>query len=357
MINLMDYGYIPSMLTENNSTAVLARVTAVHKDRYELIFEQGGIYGCLKNAEYRGEKAAMGVGEVFPTVGDFVLIDNYENSECRIIKTLERKSYFSRLDPSSAGHAEQAVAANFDYVFIMQSLNYDFNLRRLERYLTLAWQSGAVPVVILTKADLSDDYGDMIRAAEKTAVGAGVFAVSAKTGYGLHELSEYLKPRRTIVFLGSSGVGKSSLVNALAGEEIMAVNEIREDDSRGRHTTTHRQLIMLNSGVMIIDTPGMRELGMWDVSSGLGEAFNDVEQYFGRCKFSDCKHQSEPGCAVKAAIESGELSRERWESYLNLKREAKFTDDKASYLRQKQEWHKSIAKQNKNMQKRGEMKK
>ena len=151
---------------------------------------------------------------------------------------------------------------------------------------------------------------------------------------------------RTIVFLGSSGVGKSSLVNALAGEEVMAVNAIREEDGKGRHTTTHRQLILLKNGAMVIDTPGMRELGMWDVSDGLGEAFTDVERFLGRCRFSDCRHQTEPGCAVREAIENGELSQERWESYIKLKKEAKFTDNKEAFLRHKQQRNKSISKYN-----------
>jgi ribosome biogenesis GTPase len=233
----------------------------------------------------------------------------------------------------------------------MQSLNHDFNLKRLERYLTLAWQSGAVPVVILTKADLAGDYTEQVRAIEKIAAGVGVYAISAKTGSGLDMLSDYLKPRKTIVFLGSSGVGKSSLVNALAGEELMAVREIREDDSRGRHTTTHRQLLMLPGGVMIIDTPGMRELGMWDVSTGLGEAFSDVEQYLGQCRFNDCKHNTEPGCAVKAAIANGALSRERWSSYQKLRQEARFVNDKAGALQEKRQRFKEISKSIKQLQK------
>ncbi len=171
-----------------------------------------------------------------------------------------------------------------------------------------------------------------------------MYAVSAITGLGLDSLSDYLKPRKTIVFLGSSGVGKSSLVNALAGEELMAVNDIREDDGRGRHTTTRRQLILLKNGVMVIDTPGMRELGMWDAGTGLGEAFSDVEQYFGRCKFTDCKHHTEPGCAVKAAIVSGKLSHQRWDSYLKLRREAKFSDGRAGGLHEKQQRNKDIAR-------------
>lgn len=345
-LDLADYGFIPTLIPEKAS-GTPARVTAVHKELYELICEYGQTYGRLKSGIYFGEGR-----ESFPTTGDFVLINYILSGDSQIIKTLNRKSFFSRRDPAP-GRGEQAVAANFDYVFIMQSLNFDFNIKRLERYVTLAWQSGAIPVIILTKADLVVDFTRQVGVVERIAEGVGVYAVSAKTGYGITALSEYLKPRKTIVFLGSSGVGKSSLVNALAGYEIMMVNEIREDDSKGRHTTTHRQLIMLNSGVMIIDTPGMRELGMWDVSKGLGEAFTDVESYFDKCRFSDCRHQSEPGCAVRAAIESGELQAERWNSYISLKREAKFTDDKAGYLREKQQWHKDIAKLSKQLKKNG----
>ena len=161
---------------------------------------------------------------------------------------------------------------------------------------------------------------------------------------GLEGLKSYLEPGKTVALLGSSGIGKSSLVNALTGQELMRVNGIREDDSKGRHTTTHRQLIMLKNGSMIIDTPGMRELGMWDVSEGLGEAFADVEQYIGRCRFSNCRHLSEPGCAIKAAIASGELPKERWDSYCKLKREAKYSDAKDIRMREKQKRNKGFVK-------------
>ncbi|MCL2637172.1 MAG: ribosome small subunit-dependent GTPase A [Oscillospiraceae bacterium] len=326
--NLTDYGFTPAFMQENEA-GTIARVTAVHRERYELICEFGHISAILKSGVYFNQQS-----EAFPTAGDFVLIDYNQSGDSRITKTLPRKTFFSRRDPTP-GRGEQAIAANFDYVFIMQSLNRDFNLKRLERYLAIAWQSGALPAVILTKADLAEDYSEQLKAVQKIAKSAGVYAVSALTRQGLEQLDDYLKPRKTLVFLGSSGVGKSSLVNVLAGEDLMAVKAIREDDSRGRHTTTHRELIMLPSGVMIIDTPGMRELGLWDAGESVDEMFGDVEQYFGQCGFSDCRHESEPNCAIKYAIESGELSLRRWESYLSLKRDASYSEDKKEYLRQK----------------------
>lgn len=336
MMNLTDYGLTPNMLQEPIK-GIPARVTAVHKERYALICGHGELYGRLKASVYYGKG-----GESFPTVGDFVQIDYVPDGDSRIIGTLPRRTYFSRRDPTP-GRGEQAVAANFDYVFIMQSLNHDFNPKRLERYLTLSRQSNAIPVILLTKADLAEDHSSYLRAVQRVAAGVDAFAVSTKTGFGFDVLADYLKPRKTIVLLGSSGVGKSSLLNRLSGKKVMAVNDIRKGDGKGRHTTTARQLFMLESGVMVIDTPGMRELGMWDVRAGLDEAFADVEQYLGRCKFADCGHQSEPGCAVKAAIAKGELSLKRWESYVALKAEARYSDDKETYLKQKKQRYKEIA--------------
>ncbi len=268
------------------------------------------------------------------------MINYIDNGDSQILATLPRHSCFSRREPGPIPR-EQAVAANFDYVFILQSLNLDFNPKRLERYLTLAWQSGATPVILLTKADLVEDYWPYLTRVEQVAAGANTHIISAHTGYGLNRLNAYLQPGKTVVFLGSSGVGKSSLVNALAGSEIMAVNTIRQQDSKGRHTTTHRQLISLSSGAMIIDTPGMRELGMWEISEGLENAFSDVEQYLGQCRFSNCRHDKEPGCAIKAAILSGDLDLSRWESYQKLQEEAV---DKAQLLLNKKQWSKNISK-------------
>ncbi len=348
-MDLKKYGFMPEMKeeTEENKVSdgtirIPARVTAVHRERYQLICEHGEIYARLKTKEYYVDF------EDFPTVGDFVLINYIPNGDSQIVKTLARKTFFSRLDPTP-GRGEQAVASNFDYVFIIQSLNHDFNEKRMERYMALAWQSGATPIVLLTKADLLEAYEEYLECVARVAIGVEVYPVSSKTGFGLEKLEKFLQPGKTVVFLGSSGVGKSSLVNALAGKEIMGVNGIREDDSKGRHTTTHRQLIMLENGAMIIDTPGMRSIGMWDVSTGLGEAFEDVEQYLGKCRFADCKHRTEPGCAIKQAIEDGVLSLERWESYFKLKNEARYSDDKTAYMRDKVKWHKELAKNSKQM--------
>lgn len=311
-------------------------ITSVHKDLFGFSCQEGDGFAKIKRGNYFKHP------EDYPTVGDIVELDYYGCDHSLILRTLPRKSCFTRLDSASNGNSGQMVAANFDFVFIMQSLGRDFNLRRLERYLTLAWQSGGTPVVILTKLDKAENYFKKVTAAERLAIGTSVHAISSVTGEGLINLQKYLHSKSTIVQLGSSGVGKSTLLNRLAEKKVMTTHEIREKDQRGRHTTSYKQLITLTNGAKIIDTPGMRELGMWESSSGLSKSFSDIEQYLGKCKFKDCHHQFEPGCAIKAAVRNGELSLERWESYLKLSTEIRFAEDKDGYLREKNKYHKKL---------------
>jgi len=253
--NIEKYGYDDffenkvNQLNISSTDLIPARVTEVHKEQYKIVTECGENAGKLKGSLFYNEK----IYNVYPTVGDFVLVKYNPLGEDIIYHVLERKSKFSRLD--SFNKVEQIVAANFDYVFIMISLNNDFNLKRTERYLTAAWQIGALPIIIMTKLDLCNDYSSQKESIKKIDPSVPIVAVSSVTGEGLEELWTYIEPYKTVVFLGSSGIGKSSLVNALFGEEVMNVNTIREDDSKGRHTTTHRQLIKLKNDAMIIDTP------------------------------------------------------------------------------------------------------
>lgn len=335
------------------------RVIELHREQYTVVTERGEIAAVLKGSFYHGAE----MHEDFPCVGDFVFLQYNDSGPSLIVKLLPRSSKFSRADFS--GHAagyvktilEQVVAVNFDYVFIVSSLNKDFNVSRITRYLTQARQSGGQPVVILTKADLVEDLNTPLIAVQKAAPDVSMHAISSYTGYGLDELDKYLQPCKTVVFLGMSGVGKSSLLNALIGREAMTVKAIREDDNRGRHTTTHRQLFMLPSGAMVIDTPGMRELGLFGADEGISASFSDVEELFVQCRFSDCRHRREPGCAVLSALNDGSLSQEQWECYLAQKRESKFVDDKAGYLQKKNAWHKEIAMWSKQYKKNGGFKK
>ena len=274
-----------------------------------------------------------------------------------IYETLKRESSFSRTaSTSDRNHKlhnqhEQLVAANFDYVFIIQSLNNNFNLHRIERYLSLAWESGGVPVIVLTKSDLVPNVQEYIEQVENIAFGVEIYAVSCVTKQGLENLEKYFSKGNTIVFLGSSGVGKSTLVNTLYGKEVMKTSEIREEDSRGRHTTTSRNLIMLPNGAMIIDTPGMRELGMWDAESGISKTFQDIEKYLGMCKYSNCTHTNEPGCKILEAIEKGEIQRERFDEYLKLQKESEYNTNSEEYLKNKREKFKEISKINRHNKK------
>lgn len=317
-------------------------ITAVHRERYEVRVNGEDLYARLKAGIYFTDHCE----EEFPTVGDNVELEYNPLGDCLIIKTLERKTAFSRKDPD-VGMGEQIVAANFDYVFILMSLNFDFNLKRLERYLTVSWQSGGQPVIVLTKADIAEDTQEKLELVNQIALGVDVCVVSAVTGEGMEQLEKYLVPEKTAVFLGSSGVGKSTFTNYLLGKELMETGEIREDDSKGHHTTTHRQLFVMDNGARIIDTPGMRELGMWIVDDGIDFSFTDINDLIIQCRFSNCTHNGEPGCAVAQALKEGTLTEKRWKNYWKIQRESKFQAAKES---RKQ----AVVKKKSNKKSRGE---
>ena len=277
----------------------------------------------------------------FPAVGDWVAIDpGALEADARINAVLPRFSRFSR---RAAGDAteEQIVAANIDVVFLVGGLDHDFNPRRIERYLVVAWESGATPVVVLNKSDLVDDPERFAEDVRSLAPGVDVHAVSAKHPDTLDSLRAHLGRGRTGALLGMSGVGKSTIVNRLIGQDVIQTRDVRVYDSRGRHTTTARQLIALGDEGMLIDTPGMRELQLWDASVSLEEAFPDIEALAASCRFRDCRHAQEPGCAVRAAVESGDLPEGRYESYQKLVSEREYQRrqvDERALLEHKRKW-------------------
>ncbi len=315
-----------------------------------VIEEQRAAYRILgEDGEWRAKVAGRlrhdiaELGASPPCVGDWVMASlpsgGPEGGDALIHRVLERRSKFSR---QAAGErtAEQVVAANVDSVFLVQSLNRELNPRRLERYLTLLWESRAEPVVVLHKADLCVNPAPLVAAVEEVAPGVAVLLTSALAPGGLDALIPYLRTGRTVALIGSSGVGKSTIVNRLAGEALMRVQEIRPDD-RGRHTTTARRLVRLPGGGMLIDTPGMRTVLMWEGEEGLSQSFTDVAELAAHCRFRDCVHSSEPGCAVRQALDAGTLDAERFQSYLKLQREVRHNAmkfDRSLRLAEQRRW-------------------
>lgn len=296
-----------------------ARVTSQHRGAYGLMAGAGAVTGV---APGRMLYRATGQRQL-PAVGDWVLIRPELDGPATIVEILPRGTEFVRRRAGSADH-EQVVAANIDIVFVMSSLNQELSLHRLERYLIATRNSGAKAVVLLTKSDLVEDPSAAVESVRAVASGAPVHAISNVSGEGLDVVRGYLEPGRTIALLGSSGVGKSTLVNRLAGHELLRTQEVRDFDDKGRHTTTHREIYRLPDGSLLLDTPGMRELGFWDAEEGFQETFDDIERIVTHCRFRDCGHTNEPGCAVREALSEGIVTAARWESYQRFEREARY---------------------------------
>jgi ribosome biogenesis GTPase / thiamine phosphate phosphatase len=321
VVSLQDLGWCEFFEKQWQSNrvdgSIRARVSEENRGLYKVVSERGERW-----AELRGKLRHEAISrEMLPAVGDWVLAEEH-GERLSIHFVFERRSKFSR---KMAGKKteEQIVAANVDTVLLVSSLNREFNARRIERYLTLAWESGARPIIVLNKSDLCENIVELHDRAEAAAMGVRTIVASVVSGDGIAELREIVRTGGTTALLGSSGVGKSSLVNAILGREIQMTNETREGDDKGRHTTTSRQLIVVSGGGVLLDTPGMRELQLWDASEGIAHAFADVQELAQGCKFRNCSHKDEPGCAVREAMD-----KERLANYNKLQREEEFLESK-----------------------------
>jgi len=318
--NIYKMEWLDSTFDETNQGSMPARIVADYGQKVRVITPLGEL---LANRPSSHQLMEHGLA-----AGDWVAVHLINaNTEAVIENVLPRMTKFSR---AAAGIEvkEQIVASNVDTIFLIQSLNKDFNMRRLERYLIASWESGAVPVIVLTKSDLCEDVALKISKVEETAPGVEIYAVSNLTGEGIDLLSKYISAGKTIALLGSSGVGKSTLVNTLTGTQVLKTQDIREDDSKGRHTTTHRELVKLPQGGLILDTPGMRSLSLWEAEEGMEKMFGEIEVLIKSCRFNDCKHQNEPGCAIREGLRKGTIDANKWQSWLKLQKEIRHLEAK-----------------------------
>ena len=338
---LETYGWSPFFAAsfEDHLAAgrIPARVAAAYTHLYRLYTSDGEV---LAEVAGRLRHAAAGP-EDFPAVGDWVAAEPRPGEErATIHAVLPRRGRLSR-KVAGTTTGEQVLAANLDTLFLVAGLDGDFNPRRIERALVIGWDSGAEPVVVLSKADLCPDAPGRVREVEAVAPSASVVAVSAREGQGLDALGPWLQSGRTVALIGSSGVGKSTLLNRLLGAERQTTREVRASDDRGRHTTSHRELFLLPGGALVVDTPGLREIQLWSDEGALDSAFGDVAALAAGCRFGDCAHETEPGCAVRAALESGELPGERFASYRKLEAELRHLErqkDLRKQLEEKARW-------------------
>ncbi|WP_151736261.1 ribosome small subunit-dependent GTPase A [Paenibacillus tengchongensis] len=308
-----------------------ARVVGDFGSKYRLMTMRGEVWG-----EMSGKlRYALTVKGAYPAVGDWVAAALPASGDQAVIQeVLARRSVISR-KVAGTTQEEQIVAANVDTLFLVSALNDDYNVRRMERYLIMAWNSGATPVILLTKADLCPDAAERMTQMEHAAPGVAVHAVSALRDEGRETLLPYIRPGQTVALTGSSGCGKSTLVNWLSRQRLQLTQEVREDDSRGRHTTTHRELFLLPEGGIIVDTPGMRELQLWEDEGGLDLAFGDISTLAAACRYSNCRHDREEGCAVTAAVASGDLEEKRLLNFRKTERELRYQSSKEAKQQRK----------------------
>lgn len=358
-MNLEQFGWNPlfaQQFTAHQQAGLLP--ARIYSEQKKVFFVYGSNGEMLAEVAGRMRHVAASRRDL-PTVGDWVAVQPPTDGGPAVIQAiLPRTSCFSRkvaaAKRQNAQHDEQVIAANVDTALIVCGLDRDFNLRRIERYLTFVYSSGATPIIVLNKADVCENLEAVIYDVEAIALGVPVHALAAKAGEGVEVLRRYLAPGKTVALLGSSGVGKSTIINALLGHERQRVNEISEHVNKGQHTTTQRELILVPGGGMIMDNPGMRELQLLGDESDLNSTFEEIEAFAEQCRFSNCRHDTEPGCAVKEALERGEIEHKRFRSYLKQQKELSFSADREEHTAQfveRKRW-KQISQYQKSLKKR-----